>query len=69
MLTDAEGRYHFRTVRPGAYLFRNELNDWRPAHIHYSISGSGWARRLITQMYSEGDPLIPGCPIIRKGAA
>ena len=65
MLTDAEGRYHFRTVKPGAYPFRNELNDWRPAHIHYSISGSGWAQRLITQMYFEGDPLIPGCPIIR----
>jgi protocatechuate 3,4-dioxygenase, beta subunit len=25
----------------------------------------GWAQRLITQMYFEGDPLIPQCPILR----
>ena len=65
MLTDADGHYVFRTVRPGAYPWRNRINDWRPAHIHYSISGDGWAQRLITQLYFEGDPLIPQCPIIR----
>ena len=26
--------------------------------------GSGFAQRLITQMYFEGDPLIPLCPIV-----
>ena len=26
--------------------------------------GSGIAQRLITQMYFEGDPLIPVCPIL-----
>lgn len=57
-LTDAEGRYHFRTVKPGPYPFRNRVNDWRPAHIHFSVFGSGFAQRLITQMYFEGDPLI-----------
>ena len=25
----------------------------------------GWAQRLITQVYFEGDPLIPQCPILR----
>jgi protocatechuate 3,4-dioxygenase beta subunit len=64
VLTDREGHYKFRTVRPGAYPFRNRINDWRPAHIHFSISGSGWAQRLVTQMYFEGDPLIATCPII-----
>lgn len=60
-LTDAEGHYRFRTIRPGAYPVGL---DWRPAHIHFSISGSGWAQRLITQMYFEGDPLIRSCPIV-----
>jgi protocatechuate 3,4-dioxygenase beta subunit len=59
MLTDDDGHYFFRTVKPGAYPFRNRVNSWRPAHIHYSVFGSGFAQRLITQMYFEGDPLIP----------
>jgi protocatechuate 3,4-dioxygenase beta subunit len=62
-LTDKDGCYYFRTVRPGPYPFRNNVNSWRPAHIHYSIFGSGFAQRLITQMYFEGDPLIPHDPI------
>ena len=49
---------------PGAYPWRNCVNDWRPAHIHFSIFGAGFAQRLITQMYFEGDPLIPHCPIL-----
>ena len=65
MLTDANGYYHYRTVRPGAYPWRNRINDWRPAHIHYSISGDGWSQRLITQMYFEGDPMIAIDPILR----
>jgi protocatechuate 3,4-dioxygenase beta subunit len=59
MLTDANGSYFFRTVKPGAYPFRNFVNSWRPAHIHFSVFGTGFAQRLITQMYFEGDPLIP----------
>ena len=58
-LTDEHGYYAFRTVKPGAYPFRNRVNSWRPAHIHFSLFGSGFAQRLITQMYFEGDPLIP----------
>src|SRR5918995_481246 len=57
-LTDEQGGYVFRTVKPGAYPFRNHVNSWRPAHIHVSVFGSGFAQRLITQMYFEGDPLI-----------
>jgi protocatechuate 3,4-dioxygenase, beta subunit len=45
-------------VKPGPYPYRNRLNDWRPAHMHFSVFGSGFAQRLITQMYFEGDPLI-----------
>ncbi|GLU30327.1 protocatechuate 3,4-dioxygenase subunit beta [Trinickia caryophylli] len=65
MLTDANGYYCFRTIKPGPYPWRNRINDWRPSHIHYSLSGDGWAQRLITQMYFEGDPLIAQCPILK----
>ena len=65
-LTDENGYYYFRTVKPGAYPWRNHINSWRPAHIHLSIFGSGFAQRLITQCYFEGDPLIPECPIVQS---
>ena len=66
VLTDNDGHYVYRTIKPGPYPWRNYVNDWRPAHIHYSLSGSGFAQRLITQMYFEGDPLIATCPILRS---
>ena len=59
-----DGSYAFRTVMPGPYPWPNNGNDWRPAHIHFSVFGSGFAQRLITQMYFEGDPLIWRCPIV-----
>ena len=55
-ITDDDGGYAFRTVKPGAYPWPNGPNDWRPAHIHFSIFGHAFAQRLITQMYFEGDP-------------
>ena len=64
-ITDENGYYFFRTVKPGAYPWRNHINSWRPAHIHLSIFGSAFAQRLITQCYFEGDPLIPICPIVQ----
>lgn len=63
-ITDDEGRYWFRTIKPGAYPWPNGVNDWRPAHIHFSIFGHAFAQRLITQMYFEGDPMIWQCPIV-----
>ena len=64
-VTDANGGYSLRTVKPGAYPWPNGVNDWRPAHIHFSVFGQGFAQRLITQMYFEGDPLIWKCPIVQ----
>lgn len=66
MLTDRNGYYFYRTIKPGPYPWRNRINDWRPAHIHYAISGDGWAQRLVTQLYFEGDPLIAQCPILQS---
>ena len=62
-ITDDSGYYEFMTIRPGAYPWPNRGNEWRPMHIHFSIFGSGFGQRLISQMYFEGDPLIARCPI------
>ena len=63
-LTGSTGEYLFRTIKPGPYPWRNQGSDWRPAHIHVSLFGVAFAQRLVTQMYFEGDPLIPLCPIL-----
>ncbi|WP_326699053.1 protocatechuate 3,4-dioxygenase subunit beta [Streptomyces sp. NBC_01754] len=65
-LTDDEGGYSFVTVRPGAHPWRNHTNAWRPAHIHFSLFGSAFAQRLITQMYFPGDPLFAYDPILQS---
>jgi protocatechuate 3,4-dioxygenase, beta subunit len=65
-LTDAEGRYRFVTVKPGAYPWGNHENAWRPAHIHFSLFGRAFAQRLVTQMYFPGDPLFAQDPIFNS---
>ncbi|AJF69082.1 protocatechuate 3,4-dioxygenase subunit beta [Streptomyces vietnamensis] len=65
-LTDDQGRYSFTTIKPGAYPWRNHTNAWRPAHIHFSVFGSAFAQRLVTQMYFPNDPLFPYDPILRS---
>ena len=51
-MTDREGRYHFKTIRPGAYPAGAAT---RTPHIHFDIRGE--RDHLITQMYFEGEPL------------
>ena len=63
-VTAQDGAYEFLTIRPGAYPWPNRVNDWRPMHVHFSVFGSGFGQRLITQSYFEGDPLIARCPIV-----
>src|SRR5215831_11539931 len=65
-LTDAEGRYRFVTIKPGPYPWRNHLNAWRPAHIHFSLFGRAFTQRLVTQMYFPDDPLFPYDPIFNS---
>ena len=61
--TDAEGKYHFRTVRPAGYpvpthgpigeLLRAQNRDpLRPAHIHFMVSAPGY-KTLITQVFAD----------------
>lgn len=52
--TDSQGRYIFKTIRPGAYPA--DTNWIRPPHIHFRVSRLGF-KELITQMYFAGDPL------------
>ena len=63
VVTDADGRYSFTTVRPGAYPWGNHHNAWRPAHIHLSLFGRAFTQRLVTQMYFPDDPLFDQDPI------
>jgi protocatechuate 3,4-dioxygenase beta subunit len=65
-ITDAEGRYEFTTIRPGAYPWRNHENAWRPAHIHFSVFGRSFRSRLVTQMYFPGDPMMAYDPILQS---
>lgn len=64
-VTDGDGRYVFRTIKPGAYPWGNHDNAWRPNHIHFSVLGPALATRLVTQMYFPGDPLLEHDPIFR----
>lgn len=54
-VTDQEGRYQFKTVKPSPYpagLF------WtRPSHIHFKVYRKGFPA-LTTQMYFESDPYL-----------
>jgi len=65
-ITSLDGYYIFKTIEPGAYPYPNRGIEWRPKHIHFSIFGSMFLQRLVTQMYFEGDPLIKFCPMVNS---
>lgn len=68
-VTDQNGVYRFKTIKPGAYPWGNHPNAWRPNHIHFSLFGPTIATRLVTQMYFPGDPLLPLDPIFQGSPA
>jgi protocatechuate 3,4-dioxygenase beta subunit len=52
-LTDADGRYRFKTIKPAAYPV---TQGWdRPPHIHFELTGR--ADRHVTQMWFPDEPL------------
>jgi protocatechuate 3,4-dioxygenase beta subunit len=53
LTTDAEGRYRFRSIKPGAYP--EDSGVMRAPHIHFDVLGR--SNRLVTQMYFAGEPL------------
>lgn len=52
--TDAQGRFEFRTVKPGKYP-----EGRNPAHIHFKAWGAGFSEQLPNELYFAGDPDLP----------
>lgn len=61
--TDADGRYHFRSVRPAGYpvptdgpvgdlLRAQRRHPYRPAHLHFMVSAPGF-KTLTTQVFAD----------------
>lgn len=65
-LTGPDGTYRFTTIKPGPYPWKNHHNAWRPAHIHFSLFGTDFTQRIVTQMYFPGDPLFALDPIYQS---
>jgi protocatechuate 3,4-dioxygenase, beta subunit len=53
LTTDDEGRYRFKTIKPGAYP--EDSGAMRAPHIHFEVLGR--TNRLVTQMYFAGEAL------------
>lgn len=60
MRTNAEGRYEFRTIKPGSYP-----SSRVPAHIHAYVSGPGYPEYWIDEYHFEGDPFLSAGEIAR----
>ena len=68
VVTDAQGRYAFRTFKPafygvptdgpvGALLHAMERHPMRPAHMHAIVAAPGY-QQVITHVFVEGDPYL-----------
>jgi protocatechuate 3,4-dioxygenase beta subunit len=61
-VTDRDGRYAFRTIKPAAYPTEfldgraDESAGWRTPHIHFRVSKRGY-QEFSTQMYFAGEAL------------
>jgi protocatechuate 3,4-dioxygenase beta subunit len=53
MRTKADGRYEFRTIRPGSYP-----GSRQPQHIHAYVSGPGYPEYWIDEYHFADDPFI-----------
>lgn len=61
MRTDAQGRYSYRTIRPGSYPGTRV-----PQHIHYEVTAEGKGTRIFEIVF-EDDPNVT--PQVREDAA
>lgn len=66
VITGDDGSYEFTTIKPGPYPWKNHRNAWRPAHIHFSLFGTDFTQRMVTQMYFPNDPLFALDPIYQS---
>lgn len=53
MLTNSEGRYEFRTIKPRSYPATRI-----PAHIHAFVSGPGYPEYGIDEYHFDDDPFV-----------
>ena len=53
MRTNADGRYEFRTIKPGSYPASRI-----PAHIHAHVSGPGYPEYWIDEYHFADDPFL-----------
>jgi len=67
-VTDADGRFHFRTILPCSYpiptdgpvgqmITQTNRHPMRPAHVHFLVNAKGH-EPLITHVFIEGDKYI-----------
>ncbi|MFQ5504386.1 MAG: protocatechuate 3,4-dioxygenase [Planctomycetota bacterium] len=61
MRSDAQGRYLFRTIRPGPYPGRDS-----PAHIHATVTRQGGRERWVDSYWFAGDPYIAREQLARR---
>ncbi len=64
LTTDAQGRYEFHTIKPGAYP-----NGRNPAHIHFNASGPGYPSQWPHDLNFAGDPFLPESEIAANAKA
>jgi len=66
--TDANGKFHFWSIKPAAYPIPHDgpvgdmleaqgRHPWRPAHVHFMISAPRY-RKLVTHLFLEGNQYL-----------
>ncbi len=66
--TDAQGRFHFWTVKPSSYPIPDDgpvgdllkaqgRHPWRPAHVHFMIFADNHST-LVTHVFEQGDEYL-----------
>lgn len=60
--TDAEGRFRFRTLRPGPVPGRG--NSMQAPHVQVAIFARGLLAHLTTRLYFAGEPLNETDPLL-----
>ncbi len=64
MRTDGEGRYRYRTIRPGPYPGRRQA-----AHVHTQLWGGGHPAQWNQDLLFADDPLLPDAERRRAAAS
>ena len=73
MVTQADGRYLFSTVRPAPYTIPDDgpvgelleatgRHPWRPSHLHFIVTAPGY-RTLVTEVFPSDDPYLDEDPV------